>query len=161
MTTAGGYCDISKADSYSSARSNSITQVNITRKARATVGQGDFRSVTQGSGINVGDSANDSGVFDIRSTSILPSMSNASEAKINACLAKPISPNDGSTQSLDECMKDEGVATKTLVQQAYVKNTVDNTICYGFGVGDGKIDEECQDLLGIDANGNRAVATAN
>ncbi len=52
-------------------------------------------------------------------------------------------------------MKDEGVATKTLVQQAYVKNVVDETVCYGFGVGDGKIDEGCQKLIGVDASGNR------
>ena len=51
-------------------------------------------------------------------------------------------------------MKDEGIAAKTLVQQAYVKNVVDNTVCYGFGVGDGKIAEGCQELVGIDVNGN-------
>lgn len=161
MTSGNGYCDISKTDSYSSARSNSVTQVNITRPSTATVGQGNFKSVTQGSGINANDPSNESAVFNIRSTSILPSLSSVSKEKINDCLKKPIEPNDGSTKSLDECMKDEGVATKTLVQQAYVKNVVEDTVCYGFGVGDGKIDEGCQDLLGVDANGNRKTATTN
>ena len=155
MTTNSGYCDISKTTSYSSARSNVVTQINITRPSRAVVGQGGFKSVTQGSGIQANEPSNESAVFNISSTSILPSLSNASKEKINDCLKKPIAPNDGSTKSLDECMKDEGVATKTLVQQAYVKNVVDNTVCYGFGVGDGKIDEDCQKLVDVDASGNR------
>ena len=92
MTSGEGYCDISKTDSYSSARSNSLTQVNITRPSAVTVGQGNFKSVTQGSGINVDDPSNESAVFSIRSTSILPSLSSASKEKINACLKKPIAP---------------------------------------------------------------------
>lgn len=156
LTTGNGFCDISKAESYSSSRSNVVTQINVTRSSRAAVGQGDFKSVTQGSGIQANQPGNESAVFNIRSTSILPSLSNASEDKINSCLKQPISPNDGgSTKSLDECMKGEGVSTKTLVQQAYVKNVVENTVCYGFGVGSGKINEGCQKLLGVDINGNR------
>ena len=161
MTTGSGYCDISKTESYSSARSNSVTQINITRPSRVVVGQGGFKSVTQGSGIQANEPSNESAVFNIRSTSILPSLSNASKEDINDCLKRPIDPNDCSTESLDECMKDEGVATKTLVQQAYVKNVIDNTVCYGFGVGDGKIDEDCQKLVGIDVNGNRKTAANN
>lgn len=154
MSTSSGYCDISKSDSYASARSNVLTQVNITRSSKAVVGQGNFKSVTQGSGIQANEPSNESAVFNIRSTSILPSLSNASKETINDCLKKPIDPNDGSTKSLDECMKDEGIAAKTLVQQAYVKNVVDNTVCYGFGVGSGKIDEGCQKLVGVDVNGS-------
>lgn len=156
MTSSSGYCDISKSASYASARSNVVTQVNITRPSKAVVGQGGFKSVTQGSGIQANKPANESAVFDIRSTSILPSISNASKSQINNCLKKPIAPNDGgTTKSMDECMKDEGIAAKTLVQQAYVKNVVDNTVCYGFGVGTGKIDEGCQRLIGVDVNGSR------
>lgn len=154
MTTSSGYCDISESNSYASARSNVLTQVNITRASKAVVGQGNFKSVTQGSGIQANEPSNESAVFNIRSTSILPSISNASKSQINDCLKKPIDPNNGTTKSLDECMKDEGIATKTLVQQAYVKNVVDNTVCYGFGVGSGKIDKGCQDLVGIDVNGS-------
>ena len=161
MTSDEGYCDISDKDSYSSARNSSLTQVNITRPSTVTVGQGNFESVTQGSGINANDPGNESAMFNIRSTSILPSLSSASTKEINECLKQPIAPNDNSTQSLDECMKDKGVATKTLVQQAYVKNVVEGTPCYGFGVGDGKIDEDCQNLLGIDATGNRSAATGD
>lgn len=155
MTTGNGYCDISKSNSYASARSNVVTQINITRPSRAVVGQGNFKSVTQGSGIQANEPSNESAVFNIRSTSILPSLSNASKEKINACLKKPIAPNDGSSKSLDECMRDEGISAKTLVQQAYVKNVVDDTVCYGFGKGDGKIAEGCQKLLGVDVNGIR------
>ena len=154
MTTSSGYCDISESNSYASARSNVLTQVNITRASKAVVGQGNFKSVTQGSGIQANEPSNESAVFNIRSTSILPSISNASKSQINDCLKKPIDPNNGTTKSLDECMKDEGIATKTLVQQAYVKNVADNTVCYGFGVGSGKIDKGCQDLVGIDVNGS-------
>ena len=154
MTTSSGYCDISESNSYASARSNVLTQVNITRASKAVVGQGNFKSVTQGSGIQANEPSNESAVFNIRSTSILPSISNASKSQINDCLKKPIDPNDGTTKSLDECMKDEGIATKTLVQQAYVKNVVDNTVCYGFGVGSGKIDKGCQDLVGVDVDGS-------
>ena len=154
MSTSSGYCDVSEAASYASARSNVVTQVNITRSSKAVVGQGDFKSVTQGSGIQANEPSNESAVFNIRSTSILPSISKASESQINDCLKKPIDPNDGTTKSLDECMKDEGIATKTLVQQAYVKNVVDNTVCYGFGVGSGKIDKGCQDLVGVDVSGS-------
>ena len=153
MTTSSGYCDISESNSYASARSNVLTQVNITRASKAVVGQGNFKSVTQGSGIQANEPSNESAVFNIRSTSILPSISNASKSQINDCLKKPIDPNNGTTKSLDECMKDEGIATKTLVQQAYVKNVVDNTVCYGFGVCNGKIDKGCQDLVGVDVNG--------
>jgi len=162
LTTGNGYCDISNATSYASARSNVVTQINVTRSAKAVVGQDGFKSVSQGSGIQANEPSNESAVFNIRSTSILPSLSNASKEKINDCLKKPIAPNDGgSTKSLDECMKDEGVATKTLVQQAYVKNVVENTPCYGFGVGDGTIDEGCQKLVGVDINGNRQAASTN
>ena len=154
MTTSSGYCDISESNSYASARSNVLTQVNITRASKAVVGQGNFKSVTQGSGIQANEPSNESAVFNIRSTSILPSISNASKSQINDCLKKPIDPNNGTTKSLDECMKDEGIATKTLVQQAYVKNVADNTVCYGFGVGSGKIDKGCQDLVGVDVNGS-------
>ena len=154
MTTSSGYCDISESNSYASARSNVLTQVNITRASKAVVGQGNFKSVTQGSGIQANEPSNESAVFNIRSTSILPSISNASKSQINDCLKTPIDPNDGTTKSLDECMKDEGIATKTLVQQAYVKNVVDNTVCYGFGVGNGKIDKGCQDLVDVDVNGS-------
>ena len=154
MTTSSGYCDISESNSYASARSNVLTQVNITRASKAVVGQGNFKSVTQGSGIQANEPSNESAVFNIRSTSILPSISNASKSQINDCLKTPIDPNDGTTKSLDECMKDEGIATKTLVQQAYVKNVVDNTVCYGFGVGSGKIDKGCQDLVGVDVSGS-------
>ncbi len=155
MTTGNGYCDISESSSYASARSNVVTQINVTRPERAVVGQGDFKSVTQGSGIQSNEPSNESAVFNIRSTSILPSLSNASKEKINACLRKPISPNDsGTTSSMDKCLRDEGISAKTLVQQAYVKNVVDNTVCYGFGVGSGKIADGCQKLVGINVNGN-------
>lgn len=157
LTTGSGYCDISKADSYVSARSNVVTQVNITRPSQAVIGQGNFKSVTQGSGIQANEPSNESAVFNIHSTSILPSLSSASKETINNCLKKPIAPDDGTTQSLDECMKDNGIPSKTLVQQAYVKNVIENTVCYGFGLGDGKIAEGCQELIGIDVNGNAAA----
>lgn len=158
MTTGNGYCDISKSASYASARSNVVTQINITRPERAVVGQGDFKSVTQGSGIQSNEPTNESAVFNIRSTSILPGLSNASKDEINDCLKKPIAPNgSGTTSSLDKCLRDEGISAKTLVQQAYVKNVVDNTVCFGFGVGDGKIAEDCQELVGIDVNGSPKV----
>ena len=84
LTTGSGYCDISDANSYASARSNVVTQMNVTRSAKAVVGQGNFESVTQGSGIQQGQYENESAVFNIRATSILPSLSKASEEKINA-----------------------------------------------------------------------------
>lgn len=154
LTTGSGFCDISNADSYASARSNVVTQVNITRPSKAVIGQGNFKSVTQGSGIQANEPSNESAVFNIYSTSVLPSLSSASKDKINNCLKNPIAPDDRENKSLDKCMKDEGIPSKTLVQQAYVKNVVENTVCYGFGVGDGKIAEGCQELIGIDVNGN-------
>ena len=158
MTTGNGYCDISKSASYASARSNVVTQINVTRPERAVVGQGNFKSVTQGSGIQSNEPTNESAVFNIRSTSILPGLSNASKDEINDCLKKPIAPNgSGTTSSLDKCLRDEGISAKTLVQQAYVKNVVDNTVCFGFGVGDGKIAEDCQKLVGVDVNGSPKV----
>lgn len=160
MTSDSGYCDISKSTSYASARSNVVTQINVTRPSTVVVGQGGFKSVSQGSGVQSNQLNNESAVFDIRSTSILPSLSSASTEKINNCLKKPIAPNDaGTTKSLDECMKDEGIPTKTLVQQAYVKNVVDSTVCYGFGIGDGKISKDCQDLISVDISGNRSTSS--
>ncbi|MGP5518239.1 pilus assembly PilX family protein [Psychrobacter celer] len=158
MTTGNGYCDISKSASYASARSNVVTQINVTRPERAVVGQGNFKSVTQGSGIQANEPTNESAVFNIRSTSILPGLSNASKDEINDCLKKPIAPNgSGTTSSLDKCLRDEGISAKTLVQQAYVKNVVDNTVCFGFGEGDGKIAEDCQKLVGVDVDGSPKV----
>lgn len=155
MTTGVGYCDASKSASYSSARSNVITQMNVTRPSTAVVGQGNFTSVTQGSGIQANQPTNESAVFNISSTSILPSLSNTSSEKINECLKKPIGSSASATPSaMDECLRDEGISSKTLVQQAYVKNVVDNTVCYGFGVGDGKIADGCQKLVGVDINGS-------
>lgn len=155
MTTGNGYCDVSKTISYASARSNVITQINITRPSKVVVGQGGFKSVTQGSGIQSNQPSNESAVFNIYATSILPGLSRASTADINNCLKKPIAPTDSaSNDSLENCLKAEGVPAKTLVQQAHVKNVVDNTVCYGFGVGEGKIKEGCQELLGVNVTGS-------
>ena len=61
-------------------------------------------------------------------------------------------------------MKDEGVSTKTLVQQAYVKHVVNNddeaNTCYDFGEGDGTIQgEKCREIIGASASSGTAASS--
>lgn len=160
MSAGSGFCDVEKADSYSSARLTTLTQINVTRPSTAVAGQGNFKSVTQGSGIQAGEPGNESAVFNIYTTSILPNLSSVSAAKMNECLKKPIAPLDSAQQTLDACLRENGIPAKILVQQANVRNIVDNVVCYGFGVGNGKVKEDCQDLLKVDAQGKAKVSAA-
>jgi|26BtaG_2_1085354.scaffolds.fasta_scaffold00258_13 Tfp pilus assembly protein PilE len=160
MSAGSGFCDVEKADSYSSARLTTLTQINVTRPSTAVAGQGNFKSVTQGSGIQAGEPGNESAVFNIYTTSILPNLSSVSAEKMNECLKQPIAPLDSAEQTLDACLKENGIPAKILVQQANVRNIVDSVVCYGFGVGNGKIQEDCQDLLEVDAQGKPKVSKA-
>lgn len=159
MSSGSGFCDVEKADSYSSARLTTLTQINVTRPSTAVAGQGNFTSITQGSGIQAGEPGNESAVFNIYTTSILPNLSSASAAKMNECLKKPIAPLDSVQQTLDACLRENGIPAKILVQQANVRNIVDNVVCYGFGVGNGKVKEDCQKLLKVDAQGKAIAST--
>lgn len=153
MTSGSGFCNVTKENSYSSARLTTLTQINVTRPSTATVGLGDFKSVTQGGGIQTNKPTNESAIFNIYTASILPNLSNADASKMNECLKKPIAPLDASTSSLDKCMKDNGIPAKVLVQQANVRNTINQVVCYGFGVGDGTFSSDCQTLLNVDSTG--------
>lgn len=160
MSAGSGFCDVEKADSYSSSRLTTLTQVNVTRPSTAVAGENNFNSSSQGSGRQAGEPGNESAVFNIYTTSILPNLSSVSAAKMNECLKQPIAPLDTAQQTLDGCLRENGIPAKILVQQANVRNVVDNVVCYGFGMGNGKVKEGCQELLEVDAQGKPKASVA-
>lgn len=170
---SSGFCRPSEADDFVNARQNVMTQVSVTRPNTQSLPVTPFGNVPLEITINSEDATSSSPSFRIHSTSFLPAMSNVSDAKISECLRKPSEnaasfvaeiDEDDSTQNTyfgetrNECLAKIGVPTKVLVKEAKLENDVNSENCIdeGYGKGDGKISQKCQDLLGLTPSGNIA-----
>lgn len=170
---SSGFCRPSQADDFVNARQNVMTQVSVTRPNTQSLPVTPFGNVPLEITINSDDATSSSPSFRIHSTSFLPAMSKVSDAKITECLEKPSenaasfvagTDEDDPTQNTyfgetrNECLAKIGVPAKVLVKEAKLENNVDSENCIkkGYGKGNGKISQECQDLLGLTPSGNIA-----
>lgn len=168
---SSGFCRPSQAGDFVNARQNVMTQVSVTRPNTQSLPVTPFGNVPLEITINSDDATSSSPSFRIHSTSFLPAMSKVSDAKISECLEKPSEnaasfvagiDEDDSTQNTyfgetrNECLAKIGVPTKVLVKEAKLENDVNSENCIdkGYGKGDGKISQKCQDLLGLTPSGN-------
>ena len=170
---SSGFCRPSQADDFVNARQNVMTQVSVTRPNTQSLPVTPFGNVPLEITVNSEDATSSSPSFRIHSTSFLPAMSNVSDAKITECLKKPSEnaesfvagvDEDDPTQNTyfgetrNECLAKIGVPTKVLVKEAKLENDVNSENCIdgGYGKGNGKISQQCQDLLGLTPSGNTA-----
>lgn len=168
---SSGFCRPSQADDFVNARQNVMTQVSVTRPNTQSLPVTPFGNVPLEITISSDDATSSSPSFRIHSTSFLPALSNVSDAKITECLKKPSEnaasfvagvDEDDATQNTyfgetrNECLAKIGVPAKVLVKEAKLENDVrsENCIDEGYGKGDDKITDNCQDLLGLTSSGN-------
>lgn len=122
-----GYCNPTSSDDYTSARSTTMTQVMI-------------KNVTDNSNdeafghMNLGSDSEAKTAkmltFDIYSTSVLPAYGNAKTDKIQDCFKKDAS---AETDNVANCMIDNNVPNKMLVEQVDVANIQNAEFCNYFG----------------------------
>ena len=169
-TSSKGYCRVSNAADFSSARNNVMTQVAVTRPSSDMVASEPFEYVPTQRSITTSNVNSSSPNFRLFSTSFLPGMTTASEGDILDCLKKPNQnaadygyaekDKDGKDvtkyydQTLTQCLASKGVPAKTLVEDVKLENLLRSEKCldYGKKAGD-KISAECQKLLNISASG--------
>lgn len=168
-TNSGGFCRVSNAADFSSARNNVMTQVAVTRPSSDMVASEPFEYVPTQLSITTSNVNSSSPNFRLFSTSFLPGMTTASEEDILDCLKKPnqnaadygyTKKEDGKDvtkyydQTLTQCLASKGIPAKTLVEDVKLENLLKSEKCldYGKKAGD-KISAECQKLLNISPSG--------
>lgn len=121
-----GYCDPQNADDYTSARQTTMTQVMI-----KNIPDIDGRRFSQYALGN--DSAQNNATklkFEVYSTAVLPAYGNSSTSQVRACFQKDAS---SSTDSVSQCMANNGIPSKTLVETIVVENLQRSEYCRLFG----------------------------
>ena len=168
-TSSKGFCKVSNAADFSSARNNVMTQVAVTRPSSDMVASEPFEYVPTQRSITTSNVNSSSPNFRLFSTSFLPGMTTASEGDILDCLKKPnqnaadygyTKKEDGKDvtkyydQTLTQCLASKGIPAKTLVEDVKLENLLKSEKCldYGKKAGD-KISAECQKLLNISPSG--------
>jgi hypothetical protein len=168
-TSSKGFCRVSNAADFSSARNNVMTQVAVTRPSSDMVASEPFEYVPTQLSITTSNVNSSSPNFRLFSTSFLPGMTTASEEDILDCLKKPnqnaadygyTKKEDGKDvtkyydQTLTQCLASKGIPAKTLVEDVKLENLLKSEKCldYGKKAGD-KISAECQKLLNISPSG--------
>ncbi|MGM8870200.1 hypothetical protein ACS8E3_00745 [Psychrobacter sp. 2Y5] len=170
-TSSGGFCRVSNAEDFSSARNNVMTQVAVTRPSSDMLASEPFEYVPTQRSITTANVTSSSPNFRLFSTSFLPGMTQASEKEILECLKKPNqnAADYGYTekdkdnndvvkyydQTLTQCLASKGIPAKTLVEDVKLENLLTPQKCldYGKGGAGNKISTECQKLLNISASG--------
>jgi hypothetical protein len=165
---SGGFCRPNNADDFVNARQNVMTQVSITRPNTQSLPIAPFENVPLGKSITSDDATSSSPSFRVNSASFLPAMANVSDAEITKCLSKPsenaqsfvsdVSEQDSSQptyfgETRNECLAKIGVPTKVLVKEVKLENEVNSENCIDYGKGNGRISDECQELLSLSASG--------
>lgn len=134
-----GYCDYTKADSYSSARQTSITQMSVAVTPPST-------NVEAFGHMVIGKEAENRSAkkfeFDIRATSALPSYAKP-EFDSESCFEQTSIPANVKTgnHSVIGCMKQANTPSKMLYQKADVQNLSSATQCIPFGKG--SLSDQC------------------
>lgn len=170
-SSSGGFCRVSNAADFSSARNNVMTQVAVTRPSSGMLASEPFEYVPTQRSITTSNVTSSSPNFRLFSTSFLPGMTQTSEKEILECLKKPNQnaadygytekDKDGNDiikyydQTLTQCLASKGIPAKTLVEDVKLENLLTPQKCldYGKGSSTNKISSECQKLLNISASG--------
>lgn len=177
-SSTGGFCRVSKADDFSSARNNVMTQVAVTRPSSDMVAAAPFEYVPLEQTITTSNVTSSSPNFRLFSSSFLPGLTQAKESDILACLKKPnqnaadfgYSAKDEDDndvikyydETLTQCLARIGVPTTTLVQDVKLENILTSKKCLDYGKGDASnaFSSECQELLNVTASGTPKAASA-
>lgn len=170
-TSSGGFCRISKAEDFSSARNNVMTQVAITRPSSDMMAAEPFEYVPLQQSITTANVTSTSPNFRLFSTSFLPGMTQASEKDILNCLKKP---NQNASdygyaakdekdaditkyfdETMTQCLANLGVPAKTLVEDVKLENLLTSEKCLNYGKGNASnaFSTACQKLLKVNAAG--------
>ncbi|HCH27634.1 hypothetical protein ACTXLJ_01560 [Psychrobacter celer] len=170
-TSTGGFCRTSKAEDFSSARNNVMTQVAITRPTSAMVASRPFEFVDTQRTVNTKDNTSSTPNFRLYSTSFLPGLTQAKESDILECLKKPNQnaadygfagkdddDNDITLyydETMTQCLANLGVPAKTLIEDVKLENllTAEKCLDYGKGTANNKFSDECQKMLNITEKG--------
>ena len=141
LSSKEGYCNPASSDDYTSERNTTMTQVMI-KNVSKTVNAGAFTHMNLGS-----DSESKTAkmnTFDIYSTSVLPAYGSADTSKIKDCFAKDASAD---SDNVADCMTDNNIPNRMLVEQVDVANIQNAEFCNYFGgqVNAGKTSQLCKD----------------
>lgn len=127
-----GYCNPAEASDYTSARNTTMTQVMIKNVSNLSNTEA-FEHMNIGS-----DSESRTAkmnTFNIYSTSVLPAYSGADEDEIQNCFKKDASAAADSDDSVANCMSENNIPNKMLVEQVDVANNQNAEFCNYFGGG--------------------------
>ena len=170
-SSSGGFCRITNAEDFSSARNNVMTQIAITRPSSDMMTAEPFEYVPPERSITTAKVTSSSPNFRIFSTSFLPGMTQAKESEILKCLKKP---NQNASDygyaakdeddndiikyyddTLTQCLANLGVPAKTLVEDIKLENLLTSEKCldYGKGSASNKFSAACQKMLNVTAAG--------
>ena len=134
-----GYCDYTSADSYTSDRQTSMTQMNIAVTPPETDAEPFSQMVI---GKEVENRTSKKFKFDIRATAALPAYA---EPKVGSdkCFEQTAIQDNVSAgkSSLIECMRKANTPSKMLYQKADVQNLSSATQCIPFGRG--SLSDQC------------------
>lgn len=124
-----GYCDPTKATDYTSNRNTTMTQVMV-KNISATANSGNFEHMNLGADSD--EKTAKMHTFEVYSTSVLPAYGRAKDDKIKECFEKDASDKvDGVIQ----CMNDNNIPSKMLVEQVDLANIQNSELCDFFGNG--------------------------
>lgn len=170
-SSSGGFCRITNAEDFSSARNNVMTQIAITRPSSDMMTAEPFEYVPSERSITTAKVTSSSPNFRIFSTSFLPGMTQAKESDILKCLKKPnqnaadygYAAKDEDDKdiikyyddTLTQCLANLGVPAKTLVEDIKLENLLTSEKCldYGKGSASNKFSAACQKMLNVTAAG--------
>lgn len=170
-SSSGGFCRITNAEDFSSARNNVMTQIAITRPSSDMMTAEPFEYVPPERSITTAKVTSSSPNFRIFSTSFLPGMTQAKESDILKCLKKPnqnaadygYAAKDEDDKdiikyyddTLTQCLANLGVPAKTLVEDIKLENLLTSEKCldYGKGSASNTFSVACQKMLNVTAAG--------
>lgn len=142
LTNNEGYCSPDNAADYTSARNTTMTQVmikNVSNGANSPA----FSHMSLGSDSSAKTSKKYA--FEMFSTSVLPAYGSADTGKIYNCFEKDASKISG---GVAECMSDNNIPNKMVIEQVDVVNTKSSEYCTYFGKSNstGSSNPLCNDI---------------
>lgn len=144
-----GFCNPSVSGHYTSGRNTTMTQVVVTSLDNSNLNN--FKAfATRTSVGEIGNSYTPQ--VQVNSLSLLPAMSNVSDADIMTCLRRPVgdiskyglstvkAPNKFEEgRNMNECLRELGVPANALVEESVIEARQD----YGYDAETGDLDDAC------------------
>lgn len=125
-----GICNPALSEHYASNRQTAMTQMVVKGVKTFGYSTNHTRALAEGEDSKIGEQGITVPKIQIHSVSVLPALSNAKASDIKNCFSKPVGndvkeiykePND---QNMTNCLKDIGVPTTALVEDALVLTEV-------------------------------------